>query len=225
MARIIISRKDKIVWIAVPKVASMSIQSAMLRTIGANWNEYDDHSLRRLKEVSALTDHFRFAFVRNPWSRLVSCWSDRVMGPVRKKKQKFLFDAKRFSAGMPFDEFLRQVAKIPDRMANPHFRSQSALLSYQGELVVDFVGRYEELNDDWYVLSQHYRLAPLAHVNRSPERHAGDVDYHRSFYSEELVDLVGRRYAEDIERFGYDYDPFVPRFLPGPIEAQLAGSD
>ena len=90
-------------------------------------------------------DYFRFAFVRNPWDRLVSCYSNKFsdmgkgLGGPRQR-------AEEFSPDMSFAEFVEAVHATPDEEANPHFRSQHAVVcDPQGRVMADFVGRFENL--------------------------------------------------------------------------------
>jgi hypothetical protein len=98
---------------------------------------------------------------------------------------------------MSFAEFVEAVAKIPDRISDIHFRSQHTFFYHRGELMVDFVGHFETLEKDWNSLREKFELPPLPHQNKS--RHA---DY-REAYTPELAAIAAKRYARDIELFGY----------------------
>ena len=63
--------------------------------------------------------------------------------------------------------------------------------------MVDFVGRFERLEQDWNFLQEKFGLPGLPHQNRS--RH---VDYHEA-YTPELAAIAAKRYARDIELFSY----------------------
>ena len=64
-------------------------------------------------------------------------------------------------------------------------------------------GRFENLDLDFAFVSRRIGVsARLPKLNASVPR----PDY-RKFYSDCTAELIGRKYAEDIERFGYDFDP------------------
>ena len=98
---------------------------------------------------------------------------------------------------MSFAEFVEAVADIPDRISDIHFRSQHTFLYHHGACMVDYVGRFECLERDWDMLMEKFGLPQLPHQNRS--RH---VDY-RQAYTPQLAAIAAKRYARDIELFGY----------------------
>jgi chondroitin 4-sulfotransferase 11 len=160
------------VYIEIPKVACTSIKTAIAGLAGvtledtggnphtARWPAPGGELGRRGPPFPGL---FSFAFVRDPWDRLVSCYRDKIRGEVdgytyftiRPGVADCLarFDA--FFAGMSFDGFVRAVASIPDEHADAHFRSQHRFVTGDdGALAVDFVGRYEHLAEDFQRVSR-----------------------------------------------------------------------
>ena len=75
-------------------------------------------------------------------------------------------------------------------------------LSWQGEIVVDYVGKFETLQDSWEEICGHLGIEfdPLPHVNKT------DHEPYTTIYRKhpELVDIVGDYYRHDIEKWGYD---------------------
>jgi hypothetical protein len=204
MTRILVSHDDKVIWVAVAKVASMAIQGAMTRMLKLPFTEWRRASLPSLAEVHRHSDYFRFAFVRNPWSRLYSCYRDKIVGPA-EREQSFILGQFGFTPGMSFDHFVHRVADIDDTAADPHFVSQFHVLSFQGQLVVDFVGRFERLREDWQLLRDQHGLPILGYDPAGSPRAKHDYDFHKRFYTSELIELVRRRYSRDIEEFGYEF--------------------
>ena len=139
---------------------------------------------------------FKFTFVRDPFSRLASFYMDKVAGDRPDPDLKcYLWGALRVDSG--FDALARAVCQVPDALADRHFRSQHDMICPLGGPKVDFIGRFERLAEQFEPIRQRYGLPALRRENASP-----NYDY-RDLYTEELVERVATRYAEDIERFGY----------------------
>jgi hypothetical protein len=153
------------VYVEVPKVACSSIKIVLaglvgvdLRAVGGNPHEaVFPEAPDPIPGPKACPGMFSFAFVRNPWDRLVSCYRDKILGqapdftgfhPARQVAYSLArFDV--FKAGMPFEGFVEAVSDIPDVDADGPFRSQHTFVSNgSGDIVLDFVGRFESLQSD-----------------------------------------------------------------------------
>lgn len=225
----IVSDEHRFVYLFNPKVASTSILNALfpLFDLGPDVKvlknfEEDAH----LKNVHGLfrqspyhinkatllermwnpyQHYFKFAFVRNPWDRLVSCYMSKVVqGGSGMKMRKY--GGIRIRRDMTFEEFAKAVCQIPDEEANIHFRSQHVFVCDDGpekHLLADFVGRFENLEEDFEFVAERIGLKtglPHAGSSRSKNLHS-----YRTFYDENLARMVGERYREDVEIFGYSF--------------------
>jgi hypothetical protein len=164
--------------------------------------------IRAAHPASIFECYLKFAFVRNPWDWQVSLYHYILDHPGHD-----LHPAAAASGG--FESFLlwraehdRQLQKTP-------------LTGDDGRLLVDFVGRFETLEEDFATLCTALGLrARLPHVNRS--RHG---DY-RTYYTPRTVHLVEEYWAEDIEMFGYTFEEPEPTAAPRvlPVVARQAES-
>jgi hypothetical protein len=228
----IVSDDQEFVYFVVQKVACSSIKTALLPLFGMNTPkrfEYtrkdgstglrihklfdrSDYQIREEQFIAGLNDqyreYFKFAFIRNPWDRLVSCYSQKlsnVNGPGLKLPAESNVELYR---GMPFAEFVEAVYTIPDSEANPHFQSQHMVICGSGRdkpILADFVGRFENLKADFEVVAKRIsgsQQLQLPHILRSRNR---QFRPYTEFYDRRLRDLVYERYQEDIEIFGYSY--------------------
>ena len=159
----------------------------------ANW-QYTPLAL--LKD----NDYFRFAFVRNPLDRLVSCYAQKIVlyGQHYNMPIEFWRYGKRFSREMSFAQFVQAVSEIPDVYSDIHFRSQHSFIYHKNHCMVDFIGHFETLEEDWAQLSERFGFPALPHYNRSAHN-----DY-RDMYTPELARLAYKRYQRDIELFAYE---------------------
>jgi hypothetical protein len=143
---------------------------------------------------------FKFAFVRNPWDLFVSYHRYVMSRPHHKRHRRF--------AKMDFADYLRFLV---DR----HVGFQSEFLSNErGELLVDFVGRFERLRQDFAQVTQCVGInAQLPHLNATTS-----TDY-REYYTPHTRNFVLDSYRHDIERFEYCFDSANTDTLALPLES------
>jgi hypothetical protein len=197
----IIMPSQKLIYVPIPKVANRSIKAALADTAGMPYTDPHDAGWQTiaLPQLANLNGYFRFTFIRNPLDRLLSCYAQKMILYGRQLNMPVLFwrYGRRFHPHMSFAEFVEAVADIPDHLADRHFRSQHTFLFDNGELLVDFVGRYEQLTQDWSDLRQRTGLGELPHYNRSPHKPYAEM------FTPELAQLAAKRYEQDIALFAY----------------------
>jgi len=164
-------------------------------------------------------DYFTFTFVRNPWDWFVSQYfwnhdpdpiSKRklVREPVatlrehqRKTRERARLDnLDRFSP-----EDIRDTYDLLRRYRGIYQTDSLFQYSYvyapDGEKLVDFVGRFENIQGDFQQITDQIGIdAQLPHRNATSHR-----DYH-SYYTDETAGLVGDLYAVDADVFGYTFE-------------------
>lgn len=96
----------------------------------------------------------RIAFVRNPYTRLLSAYNNKVVGSKRYGDIQERLIARRgffpgfFNAKMPtFKEFVNYVFKIPDEHRDIHWRSQVNILHFN-QLEYNFIGYIGSFQED-----------------------------------------------------------------------------
>jgi hypothetical protein len=127
--------------------------------------------------------YFKFAFDRNPWDRQVSWYLDKT----RSKRVRPSFE--RFMTS-------RRHAYVDNYQ----------LYTIEGKLAVDFLGRYERLEEDLnkaLALAGVRRALKIPRTNITPNKDP-TRDY-RSYYSPELHALVAEWYQPEITLLGYGY--------------------
>lgn len=211
--------EKKLVYISIPKVACTSIKNAILTTpdpMSQHSDAMDIHHraerFHRFRLTAEQQKYFKFAFVRSPFDRLVSCYEDKVRRPVQHTGRYYfatryntvllqrLFGGQ-FHPNMTFGEFVKLVHRIPDRFADGHFRSQYSMLFKNGRPLADFVGKFESLDSDWDRLTATFGFPSLSKRNATARQ-----SWREYYKSPELVELVADRFKDDIREFGYDSD-------------------
>ena len=211
----IVSHEHRFVYFPVTKVACSSIKSALTKPILGEYLKAPHSVLktRRDSDSQRFSNYFKFAFVRNPWSRAVSCFSEKIR-PVESKYRplnnkwfqdgiaKGLLKFGVFKANMSFEEFVDAICGIPDREAETHFVSQYKFLTGKnGNLVVDFIGKFERLHTDFERVCKAIGLEPL----KLPKINASRHDNYLKFYNKETIRKIAKRYKKDIDLFGYKF--------------------
>lgn len=225
----IVSDEREFVYFVVQKAACTSIKSALLPLFegGTGGNDargdetprndvhkFFDGSGYQIKKRQLLDglddkyqDYFKFAFVRNPWDRLVSCYLDKLTeGRPGMNSPPGL--AAKVYPGMPFAEFVEVVHETPDKEANIHFRSQSSVICRWGgdrPIMADFIGRFENLEEDFGAVVEKIgdsRVQKIPHLMKAKSRKSRSYG---EFYDERLKNLVYERYEEDVEKLGYSF--------------------
>ena len=201
----------------VPKVANSSIKAALcrllqrpqlerVRTTSDNfWRTGTDGETSMLSTHDARMcrgTHFSFSFVRNPFDRLVSAYNnkllelDEIPGPMQ---------AMGLVHSMPFGSFLDVVASTSDDKLDIHLLPQSIILCLERQVIPNFVGHLETMDQDWRSLQQQLRREGLPELGALPEKNVRRVSDHRDvpdyFKDPGLVRIVTERYGDDIELF------------------------
>jgi hypothetical protein len=225
----VISKKYNCIFVHIPKVAGQSIEHFFLDLHGLSWDNRGELLLRynddpalgpeRLAHLMAseytrlgylsqqdFSRYFKFAFVRNPWARLVSEYTYR-----------------NHQGSFTFKDFVKK--HLPEKnLYTDTYRHIVPQYHYiyddNGGCLVDFVGRFESLKSDFNRVCESLGLGEceLPHVNVSKNKTGLKATVKRlikpmkrlhytEYYDEELKDHVAHMYQLDIEAFGYQFEP------------------
>lgn len=220
---IMISNEHKTLFVHIPKAAGQSIELAFLNDLGLSWQQRDALLLKhntqpqlgppRLAHLSAqeylqlgylctqrFSAFFKFAFVRNPWARLVSEYEYRR---YPYSFNDFLF--KHFPT--PSDDNYRSGDDL-----YRHVLPQADLICDQrGKIMVDFIGRFERLHEDFSLVAEQVfaKPVPLPYKNKTQTAWSRMWRKKRHHYSAYYCD-AGRKYVatlyeRDIDLFKYSF--------------------
>jgi Sulfotransferase family len=193
--------EHKCIFVSVPKCAGLAMADALFGGVNRGTHLTISHyKLAFSKEE--FDSFFKFAFVRNPWDRVVSAYH-YLRDDVWKRNDCAQRD--RVIRPYPsFRDFVLEWLTETNVQTAMHFRPQYQFVctSERGEPVVDFVGRFERLEQDFEVVRSRIGSSrPLAMTNRSRRR----PQSYRSAYDDEMVERVARAYRRDIELFDYAF--------------------
>jgi hypothetical protein len=147
------------------------------------------------KKVSAYSVAYRsecfvFSFVRNPFDRLVSAHKYLTGGFGNKHDSNF---AQTLSSD--FKKFVFNDLNCNFNWL--HFRPMFTWLNAD----IDFIGRFENFQQDFNFVCDKIGIPrqQLPHKNKSQHKH------YTEYYDDETREIVAKKYARDIEHFGYEF--------------------
>jgi hypothetical protein len=133
--------------------------------------------------------YYKFCFVRNPWDRVVSAFNYSIAaGEI---------------SGDNFGEFVDgyyELVTTNSYRPGHHATPQTDYIFHDGRQIVDFIGRYERLFEEWKFIADMFEFPPLPIHNRSKQRPA-----YQNYYNDRTKQRVSEMYAKDIEFFDYTF--------------------
>jgi len=200
-----ISFQKRFLFVHIPKTAGNSIQTILrhysedeIVALRADQDGIERFGLRnpnyKIKKHSTLTEYraalgeerfrdlYKFTCVRNPWDRMVSYYSGTtqlVETWDRKEFRKLILRA------LSIRDYLQLDKGEADPFGN-----------------IDYIMRLENLADDFRAVCARLGIpdAPLPQYNRSNREH------YSKYYDAELCELIRKRFAAEIDRFGYAFE-------------------
>jgi Sulfotransferase family len=105
---------------------------------------------------------------------------------------------------MSFDQFVEwmKFSSCTCTRALPHRYQLDWFVSPHGDILVDFIGRYESLQSDWAKIAA--RLNANPHLPKKRVNTERERDYSK-YYSDRTKRIIAERFAVDIEYFGYKF--------------------
>ena len=193
------------IFVHIQRTGGNSVRTALGGSIGDPRKHFTAQELREVYGGAAWKSSFKFSFVRNPWDRLLSWWSLIDNSRNFNDRPPNGFFGYVLERTRSFEDFLlRCDDEIVDSDGRKSiFRNQIDYLADEdGELIVDFVGRFEQLQEGFAEIASRLGrpLAKLPQVNFS--QHGKYTEY----YTPKMAEIVAKRYARDISKFGYRFE-------------------
>jgi hypothetical protein len=217
----LLSHKYNFLFVHIAKTGGTSVRSALNKL---RWHDPMYYLMWPCHRLSGLTGHklgtrfprhshiiaakemlpaefydelFKFAFVRNPWDLQVSSFHH-----IQRERPQYM------EGITDFNEFMRWKFN-PERPYQYHIDTSLSLQSdylvdLHGVKQVDFLGRYESLNDDFLHVCNTIGIpaSELPHKRKAGDR---KQDF-RSYYADDVAEQVAQHFQRDIAMLEYQFD-------------------
>ena len=203
---------SKVVFIHNPKTAGTSMEHKEFIGGGGHQNiEYFKRAFElSFRGLPKWEEMFKFGFVRNPYSRFASAVTSHYIGEEGKKENNLDYPL----TAEGFTQFAidnQEVIKNVEWPRWPHLVPQYKYLCMASDgskglgwkqipvIAVDFVGRFENLQEDWKYVCDKVRVSnELTHWRKNKFQ---DYD---SIYTRRAKHIVRGIYDKDFKIFNYD---------------------
>lgn len=197
------------IFVHVPKTGGWSITNSLFDCGTAGHRTVAEY--RQIFGEATFNSYFKFAFVRNPWDRVVSSYSFFKKGGNTGFHRWGQTHLREYGN---FESFVRGCFKREHIYEHKHLIPQYQFLCDETRaLAVDFLGRFESFEADFTRLRQKLGGlgSELKHLNASKRS-----DY-RDYYTDETREIIAQAYRADIELFGYEFDGGQPPVCKAPV--------
>ena len=185
-----ISHKHKFIFIHIPKTGGSSVDCFFTNTYreGGLRTKHRTAQTYKLQFPNQFSEYFKFTIVRNPWDKCFSHYNYKA----RDSSQPG------FSGHLLFSDWLKKNFSNP-LVFNNHF---DFLSNTRGKVSIDYIMRFETLEYDFDIVCNRIgvpSIGNLPHINKTNHEH------YTEYYDDETREIVARKYAKDIEYFGYKF--------------------
>lgn len=152
-------------------------------------------------------EYFKFSFVRNPYTRILSCYLDKILGLEKNIiRPQLNFN---ISDDISFRDFLLAIKNQSYSEMNVHWLPQNILLG-ANNITLDFIGRQENLDNDLKtIISKIKDIDPtLATIQNEVPHAVGASTKLKEYLTEETTAIIFDIYYDDFLLYGYSKDPY-----------------
>ena len=163
-------------------------------------------------------EYFKFSFVRNPYTRILSCYLDKIVTNLDEKQRMLPKLGLSPTDKISFKVFLLAIKEQSYSKMDPHWMPQSILLA-SNYIVLDYIGRQENFDNDLKkALAIINKTEPEENNIANEAPHAvGANKKLQEYMTKEIIELIQEIYADDFSLYGYSKNPFSTEVLP-PID-------
>lgn len=175
----------------IPKTAGISISNSIYGDV--KWGHRTVDYYKSYYGDDVFYSLYKFCFVRNPYDRLFSAYTFLKKGGIND--QDLAFSQKYLSEYLTFEDFVLRGLEKKEIMEWVHFKPQYTFVCDNDKMVMDFVGKMENINEDFEYLCKQINInnAELKKLNMSSVK--------KNDFSDEIKSIIKTKYQKDFTLF------------------------
>lgn len=221
----------KTIFIHIPKTGGTSMSNVDWNK-STYYNYYGHFSILDMQEFGVdITKFYKWCFVRNPWERAISAYDNaekfkerfgnfenyvKELYQHREHYMKLNYRWKYTDEGIP---------NMPPKAPKVFLYAQSSFVTVDDKVCMDYIGRYENLKEDWVKLCnilkskrpgaihkdiyftkpEHYELPHLRNRKKQIDSMYSDKPY-QEYYNNDTKAMIEEIYQNDVINFNYKFD-------------------
>lgn len=188
--------KHQCIFIHITKTAGISISVSLLGKSIGNMSALYYQILFGKKDFN---NYFKFAFVRNPFTRLISAYEFLKQGGGGPADAKIAQTVKPYKS---LEDFVLNYLTPATAKTNRYFRPQHYFIcDSDNRLLTDYLGRFETIEKDYEYISNKIGVGePLQKLNVTKSKR---LPYEQYYTSDAMIKKVISIYKKDFELLGY----------------------
>lgn len=175
-----INEKYKFIYFIVPKCATRTM-----------FKIFDFQPVRFRELPNNYCDYYSWTFVRNPYDRLCSSYTDKIVN----KTKGGLYP---YRSCKDFSEFIDAIRHQDFTNCDRHIRMQTSLFPRD----INFVGKLENYDKDSKYIFTKYNKTEHVHININSTTHT----HYQNLYNERTRNIVSKLYHDDLNILNYTYE-------------------
>ncbi|QNF28464.1 sulfotransferase family 2 domain-containing protein [Metabacillus elymi] len=146
------------------------------------YNHIPADEIKKLIGENIWNSYYKFCFERDPWDKVISAY--------------YFIATKKSNEKITFEQFLDTYVTFPYNYP---------LYTIDDRVVVDFVGKYENLEEDIMKICKEIGLPYDGWLPKAKGNYRKNRDHYTKFYTLEQKQIVERYYKKEIELFDYRF--------------------
>ena len=187
----------KCIFFHIPKTGGMAVAEGIFN--GKIIGDHRGVEIYKRLFKKKFYSYFKFSFVRNPWSRLLSAYNFLIDGGLHESDQKWA--EQNIMKFKNFEDFVLNWVNPKNVQLGIHFIPQyQFIIDIYGKQSVDYIGKQESLNEDFKKICS---ILEISNANLNYINTGKKIDDYRVFYTKKTQDIVRKVYKKDIKLFNY----------------------